>query len=50
MARIDNYFFELEDRINRTKNKDEMKILVEEARKLYFPSENRNDELKYKGE
>ena len=50
MARIDDYFFELEDRINRTKNKDEMKILVEEARKLYFPSENRNDELKYKGE
>lgn len=50
MAVIDDYFFELEDRINRTKNKKEMEILVKEARKLYFPVEKRNRELKYKGE
>ena len=50
MAVIDDYFFELEDRINKTKNEKELEILVEEARKLYFPSEKRKRELKYKGE
>lgn len=52
MAVIDDYFFELEDRINRTKNKDEMEVLVEEARKLYFPPEGGIGIVKpkYKGE
>ena len=50
MAVIDGYFYELEDRINGATNEKEIDILVKEARSLFFPPENRNRELKYKGE
>ena len=39
MAVIDNYFFELEERLLKATNKFEAEVLQKEIRKLYFPPE-----------
>ena len=55
MAVIDSYFMELEERIHNAKSKEEKEVLVKEARRLYFPPEERDgsdgiSEKKYKKE
>ena len=42
MAVIDDYFFELEERLLKATNKFETEILQKEIRKVYFPPERRN--------
>lgn len=41
MAVIDSYFFELEERLNKTENDFEFEVLQKEIRKIYFPPEGR---------
>lgn len=41
MAVIDDYFFELEERMNKAESEFEFEILQKEIRKIYFPPEVR---------
>lgn len=54
MAVIDDYYYELEGRIEKAKSEEEIEILQREARGLYFPSEGREKPIvkgkSYRGE
>lgn len=45
MAVIDDYYYELEGRIEKAKSEEEIEILQREARGLYFPPEGRNSPI-----
>lgn len=44
MAVIDDYFFELEERLNKAENDFEFEVLQKEIIKIYFPPEKRTRE------
>lgn len=48
MAVIDNYFFELEERLLKATNESEIEFLQKQIRKVYFPPEGRK-KTKVKG-
>lgn len=48
MAVIDDYFFELEERLSKAENEFEFEVLQKEIRKIYFPPEARKRREKTK--